>query len=142
MFRILLLSSALLAGFTARAEAADLKVSINGANPVSGRFLVSVFDRSDAWMKSPIASKTLKVATDGSSQSAFTLPSGTYAIALIHDANGNGEMDTNALGIPTEAYGFSNGARARFGPPPFERAAFKLAEPGGHLTISLDRAKR
>ena len=51
-------------------------------------------------------------------------------------------MDTNALAMPTEAFGFSNRARARFGPPAFRKAAFDLPEPGARLTISLDRADR
>lgn len=142
MFRTILASAFLLGSLTAQAQTADLKVSIVGANPASGQILVSVFDRPETWMKTPVTSQTLTVAADGSSNSAFTLPSGTYAIALIHDANGNGTMDTNALGIPTEAFGFSNGARARFGAPAFAKAAFHLPEPGGHLTISLNRAKR
>lgn len=142
MLRPLLLSAALIANFTSQSQAADLKVSIVGAKPASGYLLVSIFDRSETWMKTPVASQTLRVAADGSSQIAFSLSSGTYAIALIHDANGNGKMDTNALGIPTEAFGFSNGARDRFGPPSFRKAAFQLTEPGGRLTISLNRAKR
>ncbi len=32
---------------------------------------------------------------------------GTYALAVIHDENGNGKLDTNWVGIPTEGYGFS-----------------------------------
>ena len=38
------------------------------------------------------------------------LPPGDYAVAAFHDADGNGELGTNILGIPTEGYGFSNGA--------------------------------
>ena len=142
MLRPVIPAAAILASFSAHSLAADLTVSITGANPAQGQFLVSVFDRSETWMKTPAVSQTLNVAADGSSRSVFDLPAGTYAIALIHDANGNGKMDTNALGIPSEAFGFSNGARARFGPPSFGKAAFMLAEPGARLTISLNRAKR
>jgi uncharacterized protein (DUF2141 family) len=31
---------------------------------------------------------------------------GKYAIAVIHDENCNGELDSNLFGIPTEGYGF------------------------------------
>jgi len=140
MFRSILYAAACIIGITA--QAADLKVSIVGAKPATGQLLISIFDRSETWMKTPVASQTLNVAADGSSMGTFSLPSGTYAIALIHDANGNGKMDTNALGITTEAFGFSNGARARFGPPAFTKAAFQLTDPCSHLTISIDRAKR
>ena len=53
------------------------------------------------------------------------LPPGRYAIKLYHDANGNGELDTNMMGLPIEAYGFS-GESAHVGPPPFDVAAFDV----------------
>ena len=54
------------------------------------------------------------------------LPWGTYAIKAFHDENGNGKLDKNALGMPKEAYGFSNNARGAFGPPSYESMTFKL----------------
>jgi uncharacterized protein (DUF2141 family) len=49
------------------------------------------------------------------------LPSGTYALALIHDENGNGKLDT-IMGIPKEGFGFSKNPAIRFGPPSFKSA--------------------
>jgi uncharacterized protein (DUF2141 family) len=49
------------------------------------------------------------------------LPSGTYALALIHDENGNGKLDT-MMGIPREGFGFSKNPVIRFGPPSFKSA--------------------
>lgn len=43
------------------------------------------------------------------------IPPGTYALAVIHDENVNGKLDTNRLGTPTEGYGFSNDAKAALG---------------------------
>ena len=55
------------------------------------------------------------------------LPPGTYAIAALHDANSNGKMDTNIIGIPKEDYGASNDAFARFGPPKYKDAKFEIS---------------
>ena len=58
----------------------------------------------------------------------FTLPAlprGQYALAVIHDENGNGRLDTFA-GIPREGYGFSRNAAVRFGPPRFAAARFSI----------------
>ncbi len=49
------------------------------------------------------------------------LPSGAYALALIHDENGNGKLDT-MMGIPKEGFGFSKNPAIRFGPPSFKSA--------------------
>ena len=52
------------------------------------------------------------------------VPPGTYAVAVIHDENSNGKLDTTFLGIPKEGVGTSNNARGHFGPPRFRDAAF------------------
>ncbi len=62
---------------------------------------------------------------------------GTYALALLHDENGNGEMDSNFLGLPQEGYGFSNDAKVFLGPPSFEAASFKLGPGRGAITLSV-----
>lgn len=54
------------------------------------------------------------------------LPSGGYALALIHDENVNHRLDT-ALGIPREGFGFSRNPPIRFGPPRFHSASFAVS---------------
>lgn len=63
---------------------------------------------------------------------------GTYALAVIHDENLNGELDTNALGAPSEGYGFSSGAEAVLSAPSFSDADFRYGGQRMDLTITLD----
>ncbi len=63
------------------------------------------------------------------------VPPGTYAVAIFHDSNSNHELDTNAFGMPTEDYAFSNNARGVFGPPKFEKASFTFS---GALSLVID----
>jgi len=65
------------------------------------------------------------------------IPPGTYAMAVIHDANMNGKLDTNLLGIPTEGYGFSNDAKGLLGAPSFSAASFQYDGRNLDLTMSL-----
>ena len=53
------------------------------------------------------------------------LPRGGYAIAIIHDENGNAKLDTFA-GIPREGFGFSQNPAIRFGAPRFAAARFTI----------------
>jgi uncharacterized protein (DUF2141 family) len=62
---------------------------------------------------------------------------GTYALAVIHDENMNGKLDTNWLGIPKEGYGFSNDPKALLAAPPFSAASFQYDGGTLDLTISL-----
>ena len=64
------------------------------------------------------------------------LPSGDYALALIHDANGNGKLDTFA-GIPTEGIGFSRNPTLGFGPPKFAAAQFAIGSGTTGQTVKM-----
>lgn len=52
---------------------------------------------------------------------------GRYAFAFMHDEDGDGEIDRNALGIPDEGYGFSNDVRPVLSAPSFDSASFDVA---------------
>ena len=65
------------------------------------------------------------------------IPPGTYAMAVIHDENMNGKLETNWLGIPTEGYGFSNDAQGVVGAPSFSAASFPYDGQNLDLTMSL-----
>ena len=53
------------------------------------------------------------------------LPTGDWAVAVIHDANGNARLDT-MMGIPREGFGFSRNPPLGFGAPSFAAARFRL----------------
>ena len=65
-----------------------------------------------------IPAGTPKIRFDG-------LAHGDYAVAVIHDENGNRKLDTFA-GIPREGFGFSRNPPVTFGPPRFSAARFTL----------------
>jgi uncharacterized protein (DUF2141 family) len=62
---------------------------------------------------------------------------GTYAIAVYHDENSNGKLDTNFLGIPKEGVGASNDAKGHMGPPKFTDASFSFTGDRLQLVIHI-----
>ena len=61
---------------------------------------------------------------------------GEYAASVFLDKNGNGKLDTNAIGSPKEPWGVSQDAKAkRFGPPLYNDAKFNYQ--GGAVTIPI-----
>ena len=66
------------------------------------------------------------------------IPPGTYALAVIHDEDMDGKLDTDGVRLPTEGYGFSNDARALMGAPSFKAASFAYNGRTLELTISLN----
>ena len=66
--------------------------------------------------------------SDGGASAVFEeVSAGPFAVSVFHDVDGNGELDSDMLGIPSEGYGFSRDARDLFGPPSFEEARISLA---------------
>ena len=61
-----------------------------------------------------------------------------YAVFVIDDENGNGKLDTNFIGIPTEGFGFSNNLHLTR-KPTFEEAGFKVGDQDSSIVIQLDR---
>ena len=111
------------------ATAADLTITITNINGPGGEMRWALFDSAEDYKTdtNPVLSARSRVDGDRLRFTVHDLPDGRYAVKLYHDANANGKLDSNRLGIPTEGYGFSNNA-GRFGPPPFEKAAVALKD--------------
>ena len=65
------------------------------------------------------------------------IPPGMYAMAVVHDENMNGKLDTNWMGVPKEGYGFSNNAEAVLSAPSFSAASFQYDGQNIDMTIRL-----
>jgi uncharacterized protein (DUF2141 family) len=109
-------------------------IRILGANITEGVIRAAVYESPETFQKPELAvvSETLAVNDEGFSILPLTvseLPE-RIAIAAYYDANNDGTLNRNLLGIPTEPYGFSNRARNMIGPPKFEDAVFDRPDPG------------
>lgn len=65
------------------------------------------------------------------------LAAGIYAVACLHDENGNGKLDTGLFGIPTEGTVVSNHAKGFMGPPSFKDARFSFAGVPSEMTLHM-----
>jgi len=109
------------------APVARLDVSVEGLRSAKGTLRLCLtadpanfpacVDDADAVTRS-VPAGTALVSFDG-------LPSGSYALAVIHDENNNARLDT-VVGIPREGFGFSRNPPIRFGAPRFAAARFNL----------------
>jgi len=113
-------------------KAAELTIAVSGVESSSGRLYIGIH-RAGRGIKFPndkgMVAGIWRPAVKGSFTIQITgFPPGRYAVNGFHDQNGNGKLDTNALGVPTEGYGFGNGADASFGPPRFEAASVNVID--------------
>jgi uncharacterized protein (DUF2141 family) len=68
-----------------------------------------------------------QLAEAGEMTFEVTLPPGIYGARVLHDLNGNGEMDSNFVGMPKEPWAFSNNATGRLGPAKWQDAKFEIS---------------
>lgn len=115
---------------------AALTVTVTNVQSTQGQMRVAVYAR-DGWLGQDPVARVLTPAKGATVTARFDLPPKTYAVAVLHDLNDNGAMDFKLLRLPKEPYGFSNGARPRFGPPKFRDAAFELGAEGLAISIEL-----
>lgn len=104
-----------------------LKVTITNLRNNKGHVLISLFKDGVGYPDKPEKAFRKIKTTISNKAAAFdfaALPSGNYAIAILHDENDDQKMNTNFFGLPKEGYGFSNNVMGTFGPPGYSRAKF------------------
>ncbi|MBL6449524.1 DUF2141 domain-containing protein [Fulvivirga sp. 29W222] len=115
---------------------ANLTVKIEGSIASAGKLQLALYSSENDWLKNEMKTLYIDVAQDDNHTFHIEgLSVGTYAIAVIHDKNNNGELDMGMMG-PTEKYGFSNNARGMFGPATYSDASFYV-EYDEVITIKL-----
>ncbi len=121
--------------------AADITVEILALPSSEGMVMVSLFDRPKGFPSIITYGQQIAASRQVAGQPlrlVFTdLPAGRYAIAAFHDKDGDNKLTTNLMGIPTEAMGFSNNAKASFGPPSFDSVAVEVSAQGATVKLQL-----
>ncbi len=118
----------------------DLNIEASGFNDESGHAIAKLFltgqnvrQRGHVEIKADIRG--------GKATLAFpALLPGDYAVVVFHDANDNGVIDHNLIGIPSEELGFSNAFKLSFssGLPTFDRLRFAHGESAQTIAIHVE----
>jgi uncharacterized protein (DUF2141 family) len=116
-----------LLGTTASAEDTAIELHVTGLQTDDGHVICTLYEDTESWLSSDVYRATTKARpADGVAVCVFpSIPAGTYAVSFIHDANDDGALDKNFIGIPREPWGVSQDAPARLGAPSFEAASFE-----------------
>jgi uncharacterized protein (DUF2141 family) len=122
--------------------AAELIVNVTGIGDAPGQIGCALFKGPQGFPMDSSAARQawLPADTKGVTCRFVDVTDGRYAVSVSHDRNGNKKVDTNFLGIPTEAWGVSNNARPSLRAPRFDEAVFRMAD-GKDLTIDIRMTK-
>lgn len=125
---------------TFAAGTGTLHLQLEGFRTEQGAAIVSLFQRAAGFPDKTAASvATVSAAIrQGRAAASFAdLPYGDYAVSVLHDEDGDGEMATGLFGSPREGFGFSGYPDYRFGPPAYAEVSFLLVEPQLQMTIVM-----
>jgi uncharacterized protein (DUF2141 family) len=133
-----LLITSLIIGLSLNVRAqSHFEVTVKNVKDAKGEVRVGLFKDDKTFLKDAWMGKIVKAATGEVKVVFENVPTGTYAISVIHDENENKELDSNFFGIPKEGFGFSNDAMGTFGPPDFAKASFAVTAESKGVTINL-----
>lgn len=120
-------------------ESYALTVTVTNLPGARGNLLIGLYDSEVSFTDEPLAISPKIPLTSGDDVNTTIegLRPGTYAIAVIQDLNGNGELDRNFLGLPKEPLAFSVIREIPKGKPDFKDCAFKIVDADVVLTIPL-----
>lgn len=131
----------LLLGFTPHEnkDKGQLVIQVDNISQNTGIIWVGIYNSVENYLvKEKAIVEGIKVSNTESQKLVIEdLPYGTYAVALFHDINANGEMDRNLLGIPSEPYAFSQKPKSKWRIPKFEEVKFTFSHHQQQLHTTL-----
>ncbi|MBI1686290.1 DUF2141 domain-containing protein [Caulobacter hibisci] len=117
---------------------ASLALTFPALKSHEGVLMVALFDSQAAWAGGKPVQVAFVPATAAEPVAKIEgLAAGTYAARVFQDLDGDQRLSMNPFGLPVEPYGFSGGAKANMGPPPFAAAAFTVTPGDNAQTITL-----
>lgn len=118
--------------FSSFTFANDIHIELSGLSSTKGQILYLLFNDDKGFPdRGSLSAKKGGISAALAQQEGLylkDLPDGEYALSIFHDENNNGILDTNFIGMPKEAFGFSMNPKVYFGPPSFKKARFKLSD--------------
>jgi uncharacterized protein (DUF2141 family) len=121
-------------------QTGQLKVIVTGLESNTGQVRVALFDSEDNYVNGKKSFRRCSAGIENRRAECIfeDLPYKMYAIRLYHDVNGNGKLDKDSGGLPTEPYAFSNNAKGTMGPAKWSDAKFQVQLKNMKMEITLE----
>ena len=124
------------------AQSEELTIKVTGIKKNKGDVVCALFKTADGFPMELAKPQTIWLAADTDEVTCkFTdITTGNYAVSVAHDENANKKVDTNFVGMPTQAWGVSNNIRPLMRAPRWHEAQFTLAtEEKKTINIQLEK---
>jgi uncharacterized protein (DUF2141 family) len=127
------------ASFDADATKLNLTLDVKGIRSDKGFISLQIYNTeaafNDTQSDKAMATYVTRASEGGAKVTIHNIKKGVYAITLIHDENGNGELDWQGQ-VPTEGYAYSRGA-GKYSLPDFQDASISLLKRSRNISLDL-----
>ncbi|MDQ2928259.1 MAG: DUF2141 domain-containing protein [Pseudomonadota bacterium] len=123
---------------TAPAQAATcVTLEVRNVRAEQGMLMIAAYAEAGSFDKTPVVATQTKAAGETMTFPLCGFTGGTAAFTLYQDLNGNGQLDKNVLGIPSEPWGAS-GTPAAMSAPTWDTTSVPLVE-GATIVVKLSK---
>ncbi len=133
------LSAATLVATPAQAQTAAAgcaQIEVQNVRPEQGMLMIAAYADAASFKKSPVVATQMRAGAATMTFALCGLTGTIVSLTLFQDLNGNGQLDANAFGIPSEPWGAS-GKPAPMAGPTWEATAVPLD--GSTIVVKLSR---
>lgn len=133
---------AILAFFLFAPAPQTVSLTITSSVAKEGKMHLAIYDSKQGFKsRAEVLSVVRPTSGDPLSIEVELPAAGDYVLAAFHDLNGNGVLDLNLLGVPTEPYGFSKTPPTKWREPEFNEIATSVTSQDARATIALKKWK-
>lgn len=135
-----LATPAAVAGNAPTVAVGTLRIAVTGVSDNRGQVRIELFTQNEAALfpnRAPRLKRRMAAAAGTVTFTFSHLPAGRYAALVFHDANDNGVLDKNWLGMPREQWGVT-GKRPFGRAPRYAESAFSFDGTHRQLTMHME----
>ena len=105
------------------AQTANIQLRIQNIRGTEGQLVIGLFNNAESFKakQNPFKNTKVDIADSVISLRFLAVPKGEYAVAVFHDENKDGKVNTKSMKIPVEGVGIS-GEMRKMRAPKFEDA--------------------
>jgi len=133
-------SAAAIVAAPARAQGATpagcVQLEVQNVRAEQGMLMVAAYGDAGSFNKAPLVATQLRAGAATMSFALCGVSGSSLALTLYQDLNGNGKLDANAFGVPSEPWGAS-GKQAAMTAPSWDSSAVALD--GSTVVVKLSK---
>lgn len=127
----------LFAPFTLLAQIVKTNIVVSNIQAGKGSVVLSIYDKKENFFKTALMTRTQK-AEKPILIFTFSVPPGTYAIAIFQDLDDDGKLKLGWFNIPKEPVGLGNNFKPGWSKPTFENCAVSIVGKDTTFSIKLN----